>query len=385
MSTFAAVMTGKGAGPIATIEVFGDKADGIVKKIFTPATFTPGKILIGTITNGSDVIDQVTIGCERPETIAIHCHGNPLIVAEIMRLLKQHGAKPITADKLRAKILSQEQNINTIALEAKLAQTKAKTIQGTKIILNQIDAGLNAKAQKWLSGINTKSIEEIRTQADSILRDSEKAKLIIAGCSIVLIGPPNTGKSTLLNFLSGRQKAIVTDIKGTTRDWVGARCQIGPLSAELIDTAGLDVRPEDTIETTAQQKSIQLLEQTDLLLFVLDNSESFDQLDRKLAEKILGKKVLTVLNKSDLPAVFDADKLPKHLSDTVKISAKFGTAIEELLEKIQNVLGVTDFDLHSPVCITSRQRELVQKLCTVKSTKQAVSIITELLSGGVCV
>ncbi|MHC4658762.1 MAG: hypothetical protein ACYS83_06230, partial [Planctomycetota bacterium] len=96
MSVFAAVMTGKGTGAISTIAVFGDSAEAVIKKIFKPAgdkptTLTVGKILLGTIIDGSETIDQVTIGCEEAETIAINCHGNPLIVADIMQLLAKHG------------------------------------------------------------------------------------------------------------------------------------------------------------------------------------------------------------------------------------------------------------------------------------------------------
>ncbi|GAI47024.1 unnamed protein product, partial [marine sediment metagenome] len=158
---------------------------------------------------------------------------------------------------------------------------------------------------------------------------SQTAKLIIAGCTMVIAGPPNSGKSTLLNCICGKQKAIVTDIKGTTRDWVSAKCQIGSLSAELIDTAGLDEKlaatPENILAKKSQEKTARILEQADLVLLVLDNSQPIDQLDGRLIEKITGKlvlseaegKILTVLNKSDLPAKLNAAKLPQIFADTV--------------------------------------------------------------------
>jgi tRNA modification GTPase len=225
MNTFAAVMTGKGTGAISTVQVFGDSAQDVVKKIFKPAgtkpaKFKTGEILLGTIADGNETIDQVTIGCEGPKTFAINCHGNPLIVADIMQLLQRCGAKLLTAEQLLSKILSAQKAVNTIAVEAKLAQLKAKTIQGTKIITNQVEAGLSKKAAEWLQNINAISLNQISAEAERILETSRTAKLIIAGCTAALIGPPNSGKSTLLNHLAGRQKAIVTDIKGTTRDWV---------------------------------------------------------------------------------------------------------------------------------------------------------------------
>jgi tRNA modification GTPase len=390
MNTFAAVMTGKGTGAISTIQVFGDSAEPLVKKIFKPAgskpaILKPGKILLGQITDGSETIDQVVVGCESVHSFAKNCHGNPLIVADIMKALAQHGAILLTAEELLAKILSAQEHISTIELEAKSAQPKAKTIEGTKIIANQINTGLSGKAKKWLEKINAMSLREIRADAEQVLKASQTAKLIITGCTMVLSGPPNTGKSTLLNYLAGRQKAIVTDIKGTTRDWVSARCKIAPLSVELIDTAGLDEKlsatSKETIEKLSQQKTAEILEGADLVLLVLDSSQTADQLDEKLLEKIADKKILAVLNKSDLPARLDTGKLSQILGSTVQISAKLGAGIENLLKEIRQICGVADFDLRTAVCFTGRQENLVKQLQKAKSKRQAVSIITELLNG----
>jgi len=430
MSTFAAVMTGKGTGAIATVQLFGDsarhggacrsRAGTIIKQIFksvkakTPI-LKPGKILLGTIRDGDETIDQVTIGCEGPDNFAIHCHGNPLIVEMIMQLLVKNGAEPITSEQLLAKILSAQKNLNTVAIEAKLTQPRAKTLQGTKIIANQISAGLSKKIEQWQKNIDKLSPGEISAEAGEILKNTRTAKLVIFGCKVAIIGPPNTGKSTLLNYLAGRQKAIVTDIKGTTRDWVSAQCRIDPLFVEFIDTAGLAAcppkprrrreTPVDDIEKESQQKSVEILQQADIVLLVLDNSQTIEQLDEHLIEKIgstgfqpvktrpgLSRAesrgwpchpVLTVLNKSDLPPKFDAGKLPRSLSNTVQISAKYGNGIENLCEKIRQIYGVADFDLHTPVCFTDRQETLLKQLKDAKSTQQATSIISELLNGQV--
>ncbi len=390
MSTFAAVMTAQGVGAISTIQLFGDSAETIIKKIFKPAgkkplTLKPGVIRLGTIADDGEIIDQVTIGCEGQNSFAINCHGNPLIVADIMQLLAKHNVKLLTAEQLLCKILSAEKSINTIKLEAKLTQPKAKTLEGTKIIVNQIDGGLSKTATQWLKNIDAIPVKKIIDDAERILQASQTAKLIIAGCKTAIIGPPNTGKSTLLNYLTGRQKALVTDIKGTTRDWVSGQCHINSLALELIDTAGLDdqftTAPENTIEKASQQKAIEILEQVDLVLLVLDNSQTTDQLDDSLIEKIAGKRVLTVLNKLDLPAGFDTGKLPKALADTVQISAKFGTGIAELTEKTRQILNVVGFDLKQPVCVTNRQKKLLKQLTNVKSKSNAHSIITKLLNG----
>ena len=392
MNIYAAVMTGKGTGAISTIQVFGDSAGDVIGKIFEPAgkgpaKFETGKILLGTIHDGEKIIDQVTIGCEQARTIAINCHGNPLIVETIMQLLRRHGVEILDPEQLQIKILSEQKNGNTIAAEAKLCRPKAKTLEGTKIIANQFNAGLCKTAQDWLEHIKEIPLEEIRNQASRILRDSQIAKLIIYGCTAVLTGPPNSGKSSLLNCLSGREKAIVTDIKGTTRDWVRAQCRLDYLSLELIDTAGLDKQIpalENTIEKAALKKTTEILEKADLVLLVLDNNQPADQLDKILVEKIMDKRVVTVLNKSDLPAGFDTKKLPKFLSNTMLTSATEGTGIENLTEKIRRTCGVVDFDLRTAVCFTDRQENLLKQLTTTESN-QAASVITELLNGRLCV
>ena len=382
-------MTGKGTGAISTIEIFGDCAQALLRKIFKPAAaeptqLKPGEILLGTICDDVEAIDQVTLGCEGPEKFAIHCHGNPLIVEMIMQLLGKHGASLITAEQLLAKTLAAQGLLNTIEIEAKLAQTKAKTIEGAKIITNQIGAGLGEKAQTWLDGIEEVSLDQIKAEAARILRQSQAARLIMYGCTAVLTGPPNSGKSTLLNFLAGRQKAIVTDIKGTTRDWVEATCQIAPLSVTLIDTAGLDEQlsePQRTVEQAARKKTTEILDRADLVLLVLDASEPGEELDGELIERICDRQVITVLNKSDLPGQFDTGRLPKFLSEPVRISAKEGTGIQHLTETIRATCVTADFNLQQPVCFTDRQENLLGQLTNTESKQQAASITMDLLDG----
>ena len=390
MSVFAAAMTGEGTGAISSIGVFGEGSGDIIRKIFKASVEKigvpeAGGVAVGVITDGEKIIDQVTVGCEDKSIYVINCHGNPLIVEMIMGLLKREGAELVSAEEMLVKTLSAQKGITTIELESRLTQVRAKTIEGTKIIANQIEGGLSKKAGDWLAHIDAIALAEIKVEAERILQASERAKLIMYGCKAVIAGPPNSGKSTLLNCLCGRQKAIVTDIKGTTRDWVSGRFQVESLSVELVDTAGLDEKltlgGEDTVEKIAQERTRQILEEADLVFFVLDGSEPAEQVDEKLLAKVRDKKVLTILNKSDLACKLDAEKLPAMLSEKVQISAKLGEGIEGLKEKIRAVCGVVGFDLRAAVCVTDRQEKLLKQLKGAESKDKAVSIITELLNG----
>jgi tRNA modification GTPase len=391
MKTFAAVMTGKGTGAIATIQICGESAKGIVEKIFRPAAeLQTGKIHIGKIADNSKTIDQITIGCISPDTFVINCHGNPLIVEQICQLLQREGVELVTAEQLLART---DTSGDTIAMEAKLALPKIKTIEGTQIILNQTNSGLTAVAKKWLISVqrsadsgqkelNAELYKLLADQARKIIETSQIAKLIMYGCKMVLAGPPNTGKSTLLNVLVGREKAIVTNIRGTTRDWVSAECKIGTMAVELIDTAGLDETILNDTDKAAQQGAIDIINQADLILLVLDNGETIEQLTSRLTEIVEGKKILTIINKSDLPGLLDITKLQgKLVSNVVKISALSGTGINELAEKVSEIEGVKNFDTNQAVCFTSRQEGLLKKIAEAKSKETAQSLITELLSG----
>jgi tRNA modification GTPase len=287
----------------------------------------------------------------------------------------------LSTEQMQMKILSSNEQNNAIDLEAKVAQAQSKTLEGTKIILNQVDSGLSKVVHKWLSSIETLSLDSKKQQADEILQNSSIAKLIISGCKTILTGPPNSGKSTLLNCLSGRQKAIVTDISGTTRDWVTATCQLESLSLELIDTAGLDDNFSDInncIDKASQKKTLELINHADLILLVLDNSRDIE-FDYSIFNDFTCQRIITVLNKSDLPQKFNANKLPAFLSNIVQISAQEQTGIDKLISSIPQTCGVNNYDLKTPICFTDRQKNLIKKLKHSESKKQATIVITKLL------
>jgi tRNA modification GTPase len=390
MSAFAAVMTGRGSGAIATIQLFGDSAEAILTKVFRrqgekALESVTGRILLGHIFDGDEAVDQATVGCESPGVLAIHCHGNPLIVERIVGLLQRSGAELLTAQQMLARMLAAQPSSNTIANEAKLALTTVKTIAGAEILAHQTESGLSAKVSQWRHELDMTPLSQIAAEAEQILRDSEPARLLIFGCTIALIGPPNTGKSTLLNTLAGREKAVVTNIPGTTRDWVSAEIHIPPLAATVIDTAGLDpsLAANGEIDRAAQQKTFEIIGRADLVLLVLDASQPAGQLSKALADTLLNQPTVVILNKTDLPQHFDTGSLPSHLGQPVRISAKQNTGIEDLIHAIRRAFNIADVDSHAAVVFTDRQRILLERLIAMESCRQADDLTAELLHGPV--
>ncbi len=392
MAVCAAVMTGPGMGAIATVQLFGDAAPDVLRKVFQirggrPFEPVTGQVLLGGIADEGEIIDEVTVGCESPRSFAIHCHGNPLIVARIMELLRRHGTQAVPAEQLLAGIWAREKTHDAISIEAKLALATVKTIEGAAIIAHQVKAGLSEQIRRWQDQLDSMPLEKIAAEARDILKHSEPARLILFGCTLALVGPPNTGKSTLLNTLAGREKAIVSDIRGTTRDWVSAEIHLPPLAATIIDTAGLDslMSASGSIDQAAQQKTAAIIARADLVLLVLDLSQPADQLSESVVTPVVGRKVITVLNKADLPSRLDVASVPQSLGPTVRISAQQGSGIDELIRTIRHTCGAVDFGPRTVAAFTGRQIHLLEALQHSTSKDETRSILSELLANSVSV
>jgi tRNA modification GTPase len=374
----ASLMTAKSAAAISSIQLAGTGAEDIIKNIFKPLgekppIFSIGSILHGFIFDRDKDIDEVVIGCEGKDSFSINCHGNPLIVENILELLKTRGARIAESQEILAFLGKQKYGDNTIAIEADIAITRAATLDGAKIIAHQTKVGLLQTLQWWLKNLKVMQLDDIRAGAEQILNDSKIADLFVKGAKVVIAGPPNSGKSTLFNYLCGKEKAIVTDIAGTTRDWLSAKIRLKKIAVEFFDTAGLDetLSSENAVNAESQRQAAGLIKMADLVLFVLDSR--FRGNDSSPKRRRLNE--LVVYNKCDL--------LKDLTFEGLKISAKTGSGIKELVDEIEQALGVWDFDMKKTVCFTDRQRKVLEQIASAGEKQQIKRLIQELLKGTV--
>ena len=376
--TYTSVLTTRGMAAISSIALAGNDAGPILEKVFRAGTggldaASEGKIFYGSIVDGQRVIDEVVVGCEGEDAFVIHCHGNPLLVEQIITVLQSHGAELVDADSLAAK----NESSNTIEAEARLAMRKSATLAGVKILQAQINGGLSQWVRQTIDAIDSLDMDRIKQQCGEIIRRGKVAQRIIGGVRIVIAGPPNSGKSTLLNCLAGQAQAIVSDTAGTTRDWVSITCRLGDgaLSAEFIDTAGLDEALEgnDEIEQTAQAMTRDLLESCDLILYVQDSTEVESQ--KSEARIDTDRPVIYVNNKCDLAQGHNNARTQELKS--VSISAKDNEGVNLLVQEILERLDVTDFGADKPVTFTQRQRELLSAI--INTDQQPEKMFSDLL------
>jgi tRNA modification GTPase len=379
MSASVCVLTARGMAAIASLALKGSNAPAILEKVFRRAGGShptkPGSILHGSIVDGETVIDEVVVGCEDGQFV-IHCHGNPLLIEQIIKLCQAQGATLVNTEPFFAESY-RSQSDNMLESEAKLAVQTCATLSGAKLIANQLTHGLLPTVKKWLDEFDTMTLQELWAQCHQVLRKTSRGKFFINRCQIVIVGPPNSGKSTLLNRLAGRDEVIVTDTAGTTRDWVRITCRVGPLLADIYDTAGLDASLlESDVENKAQQTTLDLVRSADMNLFVYDIMTEYQA--QSLLFSLGSLKAVIIANKCDLLTAAQRNAI---YSKYVRLCAKTGDGIEQLIQKLLETLKIADFNLLTPVCFTDRQLTILRQILRTKDKPAAQKHLQTLLSG----
>ncbi|MBS6396475.1 MAG: tRNA uridine-5-carboxymethylaminomethyl(34) synthesis GTPase MnmE [Clostridiales bacterium] len=373
--TIAAIATAMTSSGIGIIRISGEDAFAIAEKIFKPhaaekklteqKTYT---IHYGMVADGDELLDEVIILLMRgphsytaEDTVEIDCHGGVLVMKKILELVIRHGARPAEPGEftkrafLNGRIdLSQAEAVidviqakNEYALKSSVRQLKGSILQKIRAIREKvlyeiafIESALDDPEHISLDGYPEElgeKVDHLLLEIDDLLITSDQGKVLREGIRTVIIGKPNAGKSSLLNVLVGEDRAIVTDIAGTTRDTLEEQIQIRGLSLNIVDTAGIR-HTEDLVEKIGVDRAKENARDADLILYVVDSSADLDENDDEIISLLKDKKVIVLLNKTDLQSVTTQEMVQKRLNKPcVCVSAKTEDGIREfgmLLEKM---------------------------------------------------
>ncbi len=389
--TIVAISTSMGVGAISIIRLSGKDAISIANSIFKGPDLTKVKshtINYGYIMDKDEIIDEVLVSVMlTPKTyttedvVEINCHGGISTTNKVLALTIKHGARLAEPGEFTKRAFLNGR-INLIEAEAVSDLISSQSEKQRKMAIN----GLNGRLTKIVEDIVTKitniianievnidypeyedaievtpeylkaELENIESDLVKLKSNSEMGKIIKKGLDIALIGRPNVGKSSLLNAFLNEDKAIVTDISGTTRDLIEAQTQINGIAVNLIDTAGIR-ESNNLIEQLGITKSKELINTADLIILVLNNNEELTPLDKELLSSITNKKSIIFVNKNDLPTKIDTTGL-----DIVKGNTKTLDGIEPLINKITEMYNLDKLESKDNTYLSNiRQINLVEE------------------------
>lgn len=396
MSTIAAISTAQGQGGIGVIRVSGEQAFTIVDKIFKSVS---GKkimdikgytALFGHIYNNEEVIDEaVVLKYVAPKSftgenvVEISCHGGMYITKEVLNAVIMAGASLAEPGEFTKRaylngkmdLTEAESVMDIISAKSKSAARAAlfvkdgalfKKSQQVKQLLLDKAAHLSAWAdypEEDIPEVSEDSIMEAIEESISILEKLlstyDMGQVVKEGIDTVIAGRPNAGKSTLMNLLVGREKSIVTNIAGTTRDVVEDTVLVGNVMLKLSDTAG--IRDTDNeIEKIGVQKTFDKIKGAGLVIALFDNNEELNSEDIDLINKIKDMPCIAVINKIDLEDKVDKKYITDNIDNVVYISAKQQDNIDELKNMIEKIAGTEDFDPSAGIIANERQRNAIR-------------------------
>lgn len=415
--TIAAVATAMSNSGIGIIRVSGQEAVSVVDKIYVDKNgnnilnhVKSHTIHYGFIVDeAGKMIDEVMVSFMKgpksftaEDTVEINCHGGILMMNRILDLVIKNGARLAEPGEytkrafLNGRIdLSRAEAVmdvissqNEMSLKNSVKQMKGSLYNKMKELRKEIiyeiafiESALDDPEHISLEGYAeklSKKIDGFISQTEKILTTSDNGKMIQEGIHTVIVGKPNVGKSSLLNVLAGEERAIVTEIAGTTRDILEENIRLQNISLRVIDTAGIRTT-EDIIEKIGVEKAKKYAAQADLIVYVVDSSLPMEDSDDEIIEMIRGKRCIVLLNKSDLESVISVEELQDKLGNDIvmiKTSIKENTGIEDFEKAIMDMFFKGDISLENEIMITNvRHKEALQNaLLSFKEVRKSLEM-----------
>ena len=412
--TIAAISTSTmSSGGISIVRISGENAISVADTIFEAknnkklSKADSHTTHYGVIKDGDEVIDEVLVSVmkapntyTREDVIEINCHGGILVTRKVLDTVLKNGARPAEPGEftkrafLNGRIdLSQAEAVidiinarNDYALKSSVNQLGGRLSEKItairEVILDNVAFIESALDDPEHFDINdnvdkmTKDVDNCVDKVDKLLKTSDNGRIMRDGIRTVILGKTNAGKSSLLNALAKEERAIVTDIEGTTRDVLEEQINLSGITLNLIDTAGIR-KTDDYVENIGVNKAKKYASEADLIIFVIDASRPLDNNDYEIMDLIMNKKVLVLLNKSDIQAVVTKEDILKHLScNVISVSAKEETGIDDLENEIKNMFFNGEIETNEEIYITNLRhknllREALESLKLVKGGIEA--------------
>lgn len=391
--TICAISTALGVGAISIIRVSGDEAIDIVNKIFDKDLTKKESHTInyGHIVYNGEIIDEVMVSIMKsPKTftkediVEINSHGGVAVTNKVLEILLLEGARLaepgeftkraflngridlVEAESIMDLIESKTETSRKLAIsgmEGKVSKLVKNIIDNLVKVNANIEVNIDYPEYEDIEIVTKEKIEEmskyINKELTKLLNESENGKLIKDGINTLILGRPNVGKSSILNKLIEEDKAIVTNVAGTTRDIVEGQIRVNGILLNIIDTAGVR-ETEDIVEKIGVEKSLSLVNDADLIILVFNNNEKLTDEDKKLLEYTKEKKRIIVINKIDLENNLDINNLKNER--IVKVSALKDNGIENLKNEINDMFNLEEINLGDFTYLSnSRQISLVKK------------------------
>lgn len=411
--TIAAIATAMSNAGIGIIRISGEHAVEICDKIFY------GKIKLseaeshtvhyGHIIDQDEVIDEVMVlvlrapkTYTREDTVEIDCHGGLLVMKKIFACVCRAGARPAEPGEftkrafLNGRIdLAQAESVmdlissrNEFALSNSLKQLNGAVSSAIRTLREEIlyEIGFIESALDDPEHIDLENYpEHLMKKLDlwikdlqHLLKNSDHGIILKEGIKTVIVGKPNAGKSSLLNVLARKERAIVTDIAGTTRDTLEEQIMLDGISLNIVDTAGIR-RTDDEVEKIGVKKAFDSIDDADLILYVADSAADLDENDIRIAERLKNKNIIVLLNKSDLDAVISEEDLKKILKrnlqgQVIPFSTKSKTGLDELEKKIKHLFFSGELEKKEELYITNvrHQHALQMALDSLINTRNSI-------------